>query len=100
MRKPPQPQALCKKRRSRSFDQPIATSKSSILSNSSSSESSSSGDEEIQGLALIRRKMEVGAKDIKAEENQSPLEIKVAAATGNKRCLKCQEKTVYDPINI
>jgi len=44
--------------------------------------------------------MEVGAKDIKAEENQSPLEIKVAAATGNKRCLKCQEKTVYDPINI
>jgi hypothetical protein len=28
------------------------------------------------------------------------LEIKVAAAAGNKRCLKCLEKTVYDPINI
>jgi hypothetical protein len=44
--------------------------------------------------------MEVGSKDIKTEENQSPLEIKVAAATGNKRYLKCLEKTVYDPKNI
>ena len=45
----------------------------------------------------MRRKMEGGSKDIKIEENQSPLEIKVAAAAGNKRCLKCEEKTVYDP---
>jgi hypothetical protein len=50
-------------------------------------------------MAQIRRKMEGGGV-IEIMENQSPLEIKVAAATGNKRCLKSQEKTVYDPVNI
>ena len=69
-----------------------------MLSISSSSDSSSS-EEDNQGIPQIRRKMEVGSV-IEIMENQSPLEIKVAAATGNKSCLKSQEKTVYDPINI
>ena len=92
---------MCKKRRSRSFDLPkAAAAKSSSLISSSSSSSdgdSSSNEEDIRALALMRRKIDCGSKDIKIEENQSPLEIKVAAAAGNKRCLKCEEKTVYDP---
>ncbi len=81
---------LSKKRRSRSFD--IVEVRN--LDSDSSSSSSSYGHRQRNQTVYKRRKL-CEKKD--PENNQSPLEIKVAAAYGSIVSLKAE---VYDPSNI